>query len=629
MLVIMFASMLLSCSLFTGASTPEVNAPGASTTGALTSGATVPITPQKTNPPQFKPVTKTADEVATMFSKASTSEDVVAGLEAMFQQIGVGLYTADGVQIIAGAEKGPDDFYLYQGEAEMLAQAFIDGQQFPVDHLALFLGEVGYVDLNTMQPLSADQMLACLGDAVQRARLDPNAFTYRLVDLLGKAHKEPLDLTQSGLDPRTTYLDAIQLFLVLYDVLADNNVPQVNQSTPQGNQSTPQTNQSTPQANESTPQTNQVIQGSIKLASLSYQTNSSGPCSFPGIPDWARNAGFLTASIAAQGYKYGKLIGITGQALESLHDALEMLGYTVTLEPQKPTASTQWKQTPNETGRDVKFTAHVDFDLGKLNNLAKCGKLAGFAFPDQGAQKDISVVWTEAPILENQGVWQEADKTDANGDAVMIFSPAVEPRPGEGLKITDHGWVEARIMPRSSLNPRKVFDLLGTGPEFHTSVVGLEVSRHQAFSMKIGGTLTSSDGYVSIVFPTTTYPLTVGDYEITGRGNMTVKFGMRSLPPGCQSSVGAPMILDIVGKGLDPIAFTVSGLGKANFVIECQIGGQTVKIDSSKMPGAAPGYSVPTFGSSVNFSLPASDGAFYSLKADGYDGFIDFTLVGE
>ena len=617
MLVIMFASLLPGCSKSTAASTPEFNAPGAST-----SGTTLSTTSQKTNIPQVKPVTKTADEVATMFSKASTSEDVVTGLEAMFQQIGVGLYTADGVQIIAGAEKGPDDFYLYQGEAEMLAQAFIDGQQFPVDHLALFLGEVGYVDMNTMQPLSAEQMLACLGNAVQRARLDPSAFTYRLVDLLGKAHKEPLDLTQSGLDPRTTYLDAIQLFLVLYDVLADNNVPQVNQSTPQVNQSTPQATQTIPQAK-------QVIQGSFKLASLSFQTNSSGPCSFPGIPDWARNAGFLTASIAAQGYKYGKLIGITGQALESLHDALEMLGYTVTLEPQKPTASTQWKQTLNETGRDVKFTAHVDFDLGKLNNLAKCGKLAGFAFPDQGAQKDISVVWTEAPILENQGVWQEADKTDANGDAVMIFSPAVEPRPGEGLKITDHGWVEARIMPRSSLNPRKVFDLLGTGPEFHTSVVGLEVSRHQAFSMKIGGALTSSDGSLSIVFPTTTYPLTVGDYEITGRGNMTVKFGMRSLPPGCQSSVGAPMILDIVGKGLDPIAFTVSGLGKMSFVIECQMGGQWVKIDSSKMPGAVPGYSVPTWGNSVNFSLPASDGAFYSLKADGYDGFIDFTLVGE
>lgn len=89
------------------------------------------------------------------------------------------------------------------------------------------------------------------------------------------------------------------------------------------------------------------------------------------------------------------------------------------------------------------------------------------------------------------------------------------------------------------------------------------------------------------------------------------------------------MILDITGKGLDPIVFTVSGLGKMSFVIECQMGGQWVKIDSSKMPGAVPGYSVPTWGNSVNFSLPASDGAFYSLKADGYDGFIDFTLVGE
>ena len=155
--------------------------------------------PPANSPVQSEP--KTADEVAAALAQAGTPEEAMAGLIMMFQQVGAGLYTAEGVQVVAGAEKGPDDFYLYQGEAELLAQAFADGQQFPVDRLARFMEQAGYGDLNNMQALSADQMLVGLGDSVSRARLDPGAFTFRMVDLLGKAHKVPLDLTQGGLSP--------------------------------------------------------------------------------------------------------------------------------------------------------------------------------------------------------------------------------------------------------------------------------------------------------------------------------------------------------------------------------------------------------------------------------------------
>jgi hypothetical protein len=557
------------------------------------SGTAFPEPQQKTDLSHAETGIKTAAELATTLSEASTPEEVMTGLEMMFQQVGAGLYTAEGVQVVAGAETGPNDFYLYQGEAELLAQAFVDDQQYPVEHLARFMEEAGYGDLNVMKALSADQLLAGIGDAVNRARSDPNAFTFRLVDLLGKSHKEPLDLTQGGLDPRTTYLDAAQLFLVMYDMLADENTQQTNQ-------------------------------GSIQLASLNSRTNSSDPCSFSGIPDLARKAGFFAAGKL---FKFGKLISIGGQALDSLHDALVMLGYTVTLEPQKPTASTHWKHEPNESGRDVKFTAHVDFDLGKLNNLAKCGHMAGFSFPDQGASKDVSVAWEMAPVLEKQGAWQESANTyttDGNGDAVINFSPKVETRPDEGLNRTEHGWVEVRIMPRSNFNPRKVFDLLGVGPEFNMAHAGLEVSRHQAISMKIGGKLTSADGLVSMIFPETTFPLTVGDTEIKGGGDMAVQFEMKQLPPLCKSEVGLPMTLGITGKGMDPISFTINGMAQLKINVLCDVGGgQWVKIDN------IPGMSGPKMGDGLNFSLPANDGAVYQYKASGFNGSIDFSLVEE
>ena len=584
-------SMLILFAIIASACTT----PGATLTPpGFDSGATVLKTqPPSANPPvQSEP--KTAEEVAAALAQAGTPEEAMAALKMMFQQVGAGLYTADGVQVVAGAEKGPDDFYLYQGEAELLAQAFADGQQFPVDRLARFMDQAGYGDLNSMQALSADQMLAGLGDFVSRARLDPGAFAFRMVDLLGKAHKVPLDLTQGGLSPSATTLDAAQLFLVLYDMLADEGEKQVGQ-------------------------------GSIYLARLSLRPDADDPCSFAGIPDLVRKAGFFAAG---KTFKFGKIISIAGQALDSLHDALVMLGYTVTLEPQKPTPSTHWKHEPNESGRDVKYTAHVDFDLGKLGNLAKCGHMAGFSFPDQGASKDVSVEWEKAPILEEQGAWQESDntyKTDANGDAVITFSPKVETRPEEGLNRTEHGWVEVRIMPRSNFNPRKVFDLLGVGPEFHMAHAGLEVSRHQALSMKIGGTITSPDGFVSMIFTPTTFPLTVEDTEIKGGGALNVRFELQGLPPFCKADAGAPLTLDITGTGMDPITFSIKGMAQLKIKILCEAGGQWVKADTNLIPEMA----APSIGDDLTFSLPANDGAVYQVTVGGYPGSVDFSLLEE
>jgi hypothetical protein len=596
-----FLSLLVILGLLTtGCNSPQVKP---SQPGSTDTSASLPQSPVQPTEPGSQPASstpKTPEEVAVALSKAATPKEALAGLEMLFQQVGAGLYTADGTQVVAGAEKGPDDFYLYQGEAELLAQAFVDGQQFPVDRLARFVEEAGYGDLNVMKGLTAEQMLAGLGDAVSRARTDSGAFTFRVVDLLGKAHKQPLDLTQPGLDPRTTYLDSAQLFLVLYDMLADESGAS-------------------------------AAHRSIYLAASKIRKNALDPCSFSGIPDQVRKAGFFAAS---QLFKFrnlinlGKGVSIAGQTLDSLHDALIMLGYTVTLEPQQPTPSTHWKHEPNEPGRDVKYTAHVDFDLGKLNGLAKCGHLAGFSFPDQGASKDVAVEWEKAPVLEKQGAWQESAntyKTDANGDAVINFSPKVEPRPKEGLNRTEHGWVEVRIMPRSNFNPRKVFDLLGVGPEFHMAHAGLEVSRHAPFSMKIGGKLSSPDGFVSMIFPETTFPLTVGSTEITGGGDLTAQFELNGLPAFCKSDAGAPMKLNISGKGMDPIQFSIGGMANIQIKIRCEAGGQWVEADSSQFPQLQ-GF---TPGDSVEFSLAAKDGEVYQFKAPGYDGSLDFTLLEE
>ncbi len=548
-------------------------------------GVTAPPQPAAEGPqtdPTQAPVT--AEEAYALLANAGGVEQAHEALQLIYAQLGIGLYTADGEQLLAGAEQGPDDFYLYEGESELLAGAFVSGDRFPVDRIAGFIGEAGYGNLDQEEPLTPDEMLAMLGDAVRRARENPDAFTFRLVDALGKAHQPALDLTAQGLDPATTYLDAAQLFLVLYDILGDEAGAQARISGPH-----------------------------LAILAPPPQTD---PCDFPGVPDLARKAGFFAASKLL---RFGRYISIAGQALDSLHDALVMLGYTVTLEPES--ANTHWKHEPNEPDTEVTFKAHVDFDLGKLNNLARCGKLAGFKFPEQGPAEGVSVEWEIDPLLEEQGAWQQGSNTyttDAGGDATITFSPKVESRPKDGLNVTEHGWVFARIMPRSVLNPRKVFDLLGVGPEFHLATAGLEVSRHVNLTMTISGKLTHKEGGASFIFPKTEIPLSVGESEITGSGQMDIIFEITGLPPGCLVDAGAPATLSVTGTGMDPINFTVDGLAQLNMKGKCSLGGTTVEMDMPAQP--------PTAGQPLTFSLSPKDGAKYSFTTGVATGSIDFTL---
>lgn len=562
------------------AATAEVETAGAASAPDPTQP---PVEEENTTAPTA-PEPATAEEVYGQLSAAADAGQAQAALQVMYAQLGVGLYTADGAQILPGAEQGPDDFYLYEFESELLARAYAGGDRFPVDRLARFIGEAGYGDLDTQAPLTPDEYMAMLGDAVLRARSDPSAFSYRLVDALGQSHEPPLDLTAPGLDPAATHLDAVQLFLVLYDILGDGSEPVAISSGP-------------------------------RLARMALPSQTS-PCQFRGIPDIVRKAGFFAAGKLR---RFGSYVNIASQALDSLHDALVMLGYTVTLDPKS--ASTHWKHEPNEPNREVTFTAHVDFDLGKLNNLASCGKMVGFSFPEQGAAKDVAVEWEIDPTIEWQGAWKQSAntyKTDSSGDATLTFSPKIEARPGDGLNKTDHGWIMARIMTRSVTNPRKVFDLLGVGPEFHLAEAGLEVARHVNLTMTIGGKFTSADGMITMVFPATEIPLTVGSTQITGGGQMAVKFEVNGLPPGCTFDAGIPLTLSVTGVGMDPIQFTVDGLAQMNLKARCEMAGQAVDLS---MPVQS-----PTTGQPVKFSLSPKDGEKYSYKAEGMTGSLDFTL---
>ncbi len=156
--------------------------------------------------------------LAARLNAAADTGHAEALLRLVYPEIDVGLYTGDGQQILAGAETGPDDFYLYDSESELLARNYVERQLFGLHTSTLFLEEAGVVDVDSGQPLSDAEVLSMLADGVAAARADESLFTWRLIDELGLAQEEPLDLAAPGIAPATTYLDSVQTFLILYDV---------------------------------------------------------------------------------------------------------------------------------------------------------------------------------------------------------------------------------------------------------------------------------------------------------------------------------------------------------------------------------------------------------------------------
>jgi hypothetical protein len=117
-----------------------------------------------------------------------------------------------------GTQTGAEDFYFYDFESELLARNYVARQLSGLDTAALFLNEAGVLNGGSGQPWIGPDVLSMLAAKVTAARADKSQFTWRLIDKLGLAREDPLDLTKPGLDPATTYLDSVQLFLVLNDL---------------------------------------------------------------------------------------------------------------------------------------------------------------------------------------------------------------------------------------------------------------------------------------------------------------------------------------------------------------------------------------------------------------------------
>ncbi len=321
-----------------------------------------------------------ASAAAIALYAATDDAAAQAVLRQIFGSLGVGLYTVDGQQVLAGAERGPGDFYLYDFESGLLARAFVARQMQSVASLAAALRKAGVQSAATAQPLTGGDLLALLAAGVQKSRSDESLYTLRLIDGLGAVRAKPLDLTRPGLDPAATYLDAVQAFLVGYDVLAGAAAKR-------------------------------AVQASVRPPG---KAAPAAACDFQGDLQKRREG--------------GEIGGTLGGELLKLHDSLIAMGYKFYLEPRNP--ATHWKHADGDW-RAISFIATFHFDLGEARKAITCGQALGI--PVDGPRPGVQAKWSWSGS-EDQGMWNwwraeggtGSVVTDAAGAAGASFDPFTE-----------------------------------------------------------------------------------------------------------------------------------------------------------------------------------------------------------
>jgi hypothetical protein len=530
-------------------------------------------------------------ELAAQLYAAADSDAAAIPMLQIYDYLGAGLYTVDGQPIQAGAETGPDDFRLYDVESDLMLQAYIERKQFTVEDLAIVLGQGGVANQETGQPFTGSEWLAMLAEAVSRARQQDWAFTVRLIDALGLVRSTPLDLTAPGLDPATTYLDPVQTFLILYDV----------------------------------------------LFGLPAETGAASADGAAG-PD--------TVALAGGGRTFGQIliiltggpVGVSiGMNIEIIHELPKSWFYKITLE--EPKEETHW--FPCEGSRDVTLKAKAVWDAGKFNEAVRQANLYGIDwFPVPGAQDDMRVTWTaEEKLVPKSGSWKGTSDTevtqltDANGEASITFVPKTERRPGEGSEKVGGGLYRAQLRLRSW--PSQFYTIpMDWGGGTHGASGSVIVVRHQNWTVEIEGSVSDIEalGWPSwaVTFPKTSIPLRKAEkpspagWELDGEA--TVEMDASAIIEGIQTRVPSPPQVDVWvhTTGQNPITFYV-GVGPTQMVYESlAAGGWT---------SSAPNHNL-TITAVFQCSLPAEDGASTSCPLDplsfgqipGFSGSLTLTL---
>ncbi len=366
----------------------------------------------------------TANALAAAVANAPSDNARYDALLDVFSAIGVGVYGNDGTQILGGAERGANDFYLYRTEVQLMAAALGRGDTSNVADLARTLSEMDVLESGA--DVNPELLRQVLISGAQEANATPNADD-ALIPLiarqLGLTHATPYDLFLATAMEDLQF-DALQSFLILASIalpIIAENGPVVGETT-------------------------QIAAQTDGVLKMTPVTESDNPCDSQigtGWKEaWAGSKWFLG---------FVKVIGSTAKialvAIDGLHGSV--LAYSVLAYSLDELLETHYGH--DGEGQAINFRLRVEMVDELPENVIKCGWMLGVEFPKKGPIKDVWVAWdmTGLPGHGRTICEDPCKKTDANGVATLTFVPKAEANPNSGWVVEDRGQVTGVAMYQS------------------------------------------------------------------------------------------------------------------------------------------------------------------------------------
>jgi hypothetical protein len=347
---------------------------------------------------------------------------VEEGVWFLLRGLGIGVYTGDGQQILAGSETGPQDFWLYDFEFPLMVRMAQEPSR-PFSEFLPVLTELGW----------KPDLEQTLKQYKEGYAANPNAYMVRLFAATG--------LLFEG-DPQITPL---QEWLLLLDTFLPPN-PTAN------------TGMGAPSwvglaAAGFLPLLEQTISGTGIFSSPEQQScGSIRGGSF--IPNWGVANGFLAT--------VNDLIEV-GRAYYAIHGPLLARSIKAELRPSKWLAH----EGHGALGDSITFTLTLRIDYGGLNMTfmpPTCGLLVNNIInmdaPLVSPLRDVQVWWRLSDFRDH-GSFQDfrsrpfdgsrPTQTDPSGQTAITFQARQEPANGQGELKTIKANIEANYDPRLAI----------------------------------------------------------------------------------------------------------------------------------------------------------------------------------
>lgn len=392
--------------------------------------------------PALDPNLTGLDLAAELARRVETSRSDKARYDALLQvmdAVHIGVYTAEGAEVVRGAERGWGDFYLYDFEVEALANNLERGHRYDLNEVTAILETLGW-QVEDRYP-TAEDLLSALRLTILDSRespADPYSLVPLLIHMIGLMREDdPYDLSQD-LTIEQVELNGLQMLLLVGDIL----LPFVYDIEPiegpidlgmQGGAA----HRASPRSLQSTGCT--PLDRLISKAPYWGKTGIRAANTLAGVLSKVRPAfkvgGTVLAPIVA---------GFT--VIEAIHGVMLAIGIEVK-EVQPSVGPTHYGH--GSTGKALEFGIRVinHADFGEVR--VRCGWLSTVKFPPKGPVSGVDVVWS-VNKLEEHGtldckkglVFSCYSTTGADGVARLTFTPKDEIKPyGQGLEQEEIGLV--------------------------------------------------------------------------------------------------------------------------------------------------------------------------------------------